>query len=777
MCFSNGATGATSEDYARAERFLSWNKDRYVINADIQHSWVGGEDRFWYLRTGPSGEKQFVLVDAAGGTKAPAFDHRKIADALSRATGDRVEAARLPFSSFRYERNQGAIQFYLAGSLWTCRMVEWKCTESSLREAGEAISPNGQWATFLRNHNLWVRRISSGAEFPLTTDGTKDYGYADSPGYSGHAVSDIRHSRATKPQVVWSPDSRFLITHRLDERQVGVSYLVQSVPEDGSVRPKLHAYRYALPGDEHLPLIEPVVIDVLSRRRIELATAPLICSPLTLIERRDTWWSADSKTVYYLDRDRFSKSVALVRAGITTGVLTTVLREASHVAVRTNADNLLDPPLVRTLTNGDVIWYSERDGWGGHLYYYDSAGALRNRVTQGSWVVRSIVRIDESKGRIYFMASGHEDQHDPYEQRLYSVQFDGSEIRLLTPEMGEHEWPYRAFKQSPETSLSTDEEHGRFSMSGRYFLDTYSRPDSPPVLVLRDSEGRLIMRLEQADISRLLQGGYTPIEPFQVKAADGKTWIYGNLFRPSAFDPGRKYPVIDSVYPGPNSRRTRKRFTAATFDEFEAQSLAELGFIVVTIDGRGTPNRSRAFMDHSAERLDRASDLQDHIAAIRQLARRYPYLDLERVGVDGASAGGYAAAHAVLRYPEFFRVAVAAEGNHDQRGYLASWGEAYGGMVNENSYEAASNLPLAGNLKGKLLLMHGELDDNVSPSLTIKLVDALIKANKDFDLLILPNGNHLAWKSPYFIRRKWDYFVRNLLGAEVPDTFSITQPH
>jgi dipeptidyl aminopeptidase/acylaminoacyl peptidase len=285
----------------------------------------------------------------------------------------------------------------------------------------------------------------------------------------------------------------------------------------------------------------------------------------------------------------------------------------------------------------------------------------------------------------------------------------------------------------------------------------------PPVFVVRRADGGLINRVAEADISGLRKEGYTPVEPFQVTAADGKTAIYGNLFRPSTFDASKKYPVIDSIYTLPSVIRTGKSFSGALFNYFEAQSLAELGFIVVTIDGRGTAYRSKAFLDYAYGHLDKVSDLDDHIAANRELARRYPYMDLDRVGADGVSAGGYGAARAILAYPDFYKVAVAAEGNQDQRAGPAALEETMLGPLDANTYTAASNLPLAAHLKGKLLLMHGDLDESASPSLTMKLVDALVKADRDFDLVIVPNEGHSMFAaSPYFIRKKWDYFVRNL---------------
>ena len=766
----------TAEDYARAERFLSWNRDRYLANGDIQHHWIGTQDRFWYQRTNDRGAKEFVVVNAADGARHPAFDHAKIAAALSELTHRPVEPGALPFSSFKYVDGEQAIQFDVEDAQWTCQVRTAACerTSSMTAKADESPSPDGRWVAYTREHNLWVRERSSGRESALTTDGIENYGYATE---SGHAAGVIRQRHGGRPpQLLWSPDSQSILTFRVDERRVKDFYLVESTPEDGSLRPKFYSYRFALPGDQEVAQIQPIIIDVAGGRTTAIDAPPLPVLSELVTYHHNAWWSRDSRKVYSLRIDRFARSIGLEEIDAQSGEVREILRESAGVGLHITNENgiFLGHPAVRTLENGDVIWFSERDGWA-HLYYYDGAtGKLRNQITKGNWVVRSIVRVDEAKRQIYFTASGREQGAEPYQQYLYCIRFDGSGIRLLTPETAEHRGggsPGNGF----ESELSTAET-GRFSPSGRYFIDNYSRPDLPPVFVLRTVDGRLVERLEIADISKLREGGYTAIEPFQAVAADGKTAIYGNILRPSTFSPDKKYAVIDAIYPGPSDIRTQKTFSQATFDSMEAQSLAELGFIVVTVDGRGTPHRAREFSDYAYGRYEKASDLEDHIAAIRQLAHRYPYMDLDRVGIDGHSGGGYAAAHALLAYPDFYKVGVAASGNQDQRVGYSHWGELYIGPMDENRYLAAANTPLAKNLEGKLLLAHGEMDDNVSPVSTLKLVDALIRENKDFDLLIVPNVNHLVRFSAYFIRRKWDYFVRNLLGAEPPAGYRIDEP-
>lgn len=762
-------------DYARAERFLSWNKDKSVLNADVQHHWIGNEDRFWYLRTSAAGQKEFVIVDAASGERTAAFDPRKLAATLGEATGKSIDPGDLPFSRLQFS-DQDSIEFEVDGVRWV-----WELAKSALCRAPEVPvvpeerSPDGKWAAFRREENIWIRPTGGGEALPLTTDGVEHHGYGGLPGACLHWVTDLRKGKPPRPKVMWSPDSRYLLTYRVDEREVKDLSLIQSVPEDGSFRPKLYTYRCAMAGDEHVTQLELVVLDVANRRRVKLSAISqfFVLMPM---EAHTVWWASDSGAVYFIERDRFLKWVALKRADLRTGMVREVIRENSDTVALVSAMNPYERPTVRILTNGDVIWYSRRSGWG-HLYYYDASGALRAPITQGEWLVRRIVRVDESARCIYFTASAREQGRDPYEQRLYRIDFHGKGLELLTPEEGEHDFTPPTSEDEEGGRLANEAGRDRFAPSGRYFLDSFSWPDKPPVLVLRDRDGRLIRTLEEADISKLEAQGYTPVEPFAALAADGRTRIYGNLFRPSRLDPARKYPVIDANYPGPQACRTRKSFTAAVFDEEDAQAIAELGFIVVTVDGRGTPNRSVSFTEYAYGRLDKASDLDDHLSALHQLAERYPYMDLERVGIYGVSGGGFRAAQAILRYPDFYKVAVSSEGNHEQRGYSCTWGETYVGPVEGNDYSLSASWPEAANLKGKLLLMHGELDDNVPPTLTLRLVDALIKANKDFDLLILPNENHsTAIKSPYFIRRKWDFFVRHLMGVEPPAGYAITPP-
>ena len=426
-----------------------------------------------------------------------------------------------------------------------------------------------------------------------------------------------------------------------------------------------------------------------------------------------------------------------------------------RVLIREQSDTYVDPgeTFYRFADGiGKVLWSSERDGWN-HLYVYGrKTGQLENQVTRGTWVVREIDHVDEKDRRVYFMANGREKDEDPYQTHLYSIGLDGKDLRSLSPENANH-----SVSMSPE---------------GRFFVDSYSRPDLPGESVLRRAQdGSEVRILETSDASDLVKTGWKPAEPFQGKAADGSADIYGLIWRPSNFDPSKKYPIIEQVYTGPQGFFVPKNFAGP----FRLQSMAELGFIVVMVDGRGTTGRSRAFHQFSYRNLGGA--FADHVALIKQMAERYPYMDLSRVGIYGTSAGGYGAAHAMLTFPDFYKVGVTISGDHDARLDKAWWNELYQGYPLQDDYAAQSNITLADRLKGRLLIEHGDIDDNVHPVETMRFVDALMRANKSFDMLFVPNMFHgeSGEHAHYLVRRRWDYFVQYLLGVTPPENFEIKE--
>jgi dipeptidyl-peptidase 4 len=782
--FGQRETGiSTRVDYARAEQFLGWNLSKLTFNLDPHPVWAANGDLFWYLSVSRQG-KQFLLVDPSKNIEQPAFDHARLAASLSSAVGKSYEAAKLPFDEFAFAEEGREIRFDVGENEWNCELATYRCLRvgiaipsartakvSANREwypnmgsQGQEISPDQRWSAFIRDHNLWVREIGvSPHEVQLTTDGQQHNAYGVEPDASTTAVTDrIRFPESPRICALWSPDSSKLVTYKLDESKMKDSYLIQSVSPGatGVGRPILHTFRFPYPEDKEVATARYVIFDRQTNKKIDTDLPAEEVTNYSALGEGRVWWSQDARTVYAILTLRGALSMALYAIDADTGKARQLLEERDKSELEVAPGNF-QPPAVRVIENGKrVIWFSEKDGWG-HLYLYDSAtGSQINQITRGSWTVRSVEYVDEQNGTIYFTASGREPGEDPYLRHLYKGRVDGSGVQLMTPEDADHE-------------IS-------FSPSGKYFVDTYSRVDTVPRCVLRSVDGAVVREIGKADISDLLAAGWKFPQPFRAKAADGTTDVYGVIFRPSRFDPRRKYPVIDSIYPGPQVIRSPK--TMPDTLDGSALALAELGFVVVTVDGRGTPARSRAFHDFSYGHLGDAGGLEDHVSALKELAGRYPYLDITRMGIYGHSGGGFATVRAMLAYPEFYKVGVSSAGDHDLRGYIADWAERYEGEFEDKHYQEASNSVLALNspLKGKLLLAWGDMDDNVPPASSLQLIDSLIKANSDFDMLLLPNNNHfLSAVNPYFIRRRWDYFVRNLLDKEPPREYELktAPPH
>ncbi len=752
---------ATTATYDSAARFLAPALANLVIGGSVSPSWLP-DDRFYYRNTTATGA-ELILVDPARRTRGPAFDHQRVAAALSAASGTRYTATQLPMQ-MDLSAKADTVFIGTGASRWACDTRGARCaasrdTTSRAAAAGRGgrggggggggggrggalantvVSPDGKRAAFIRDWNLWVRDVASGSEKQLTTDGSKDFGYATDN--AGWASSD-------RPILLWSPDSRKIATQQQDERNVGDMYLV----ETRVGHPVLRSWKYPLPGDSVVAMLHRVIIDVDAARVIRLQLAPEYHRAMLgdNISMNDYAWSPDASKLAVASTSRDHKQAVFRVADAATGTVRTVFEETvpTHFESRTGF-RVLWP------TN-EVIWYSQRDDWG-HLYLYDLAtGKLKNRITSGEGPVSQIARVDEKARTVWFTGMGRETGQDPYFRHLYRVGLDGKGYVSLTPDDGDH-----AVDVSP---------------SGRYLVDTYSKPDVATVVTLRDASGRVLMPLEKADISKLVATGWKPPIPFSVKSASGKHDLYGQLFRPTNFDSTRKYPIINNPYPGPQSGSVGSRsFTAARGDR---QALAELGFIVITLDGTGTPGRSKSFHDGYYGAMGRDNTIPDQVAGMKELARRHPWIDIDRVGIWGHSGGGFITAGAMFRYPDFFDVGIAESGNHDQRQYEDDWGERYQGLLTRNadgtdSYDVEANQLLAKNLKGKLLLAHGLMDNNVPPYNTWLVVDALIKANKDFDLLMFPYAAHgYGAASSYMMRRRWDYFVTWLLDAQPPKEY------
>jgi dipeptidyl aminopeptidase/acylaminoacyl peptidase len=757
---SEGAPGiVTAADYARAEKFMGYNTRPLVFGAGVRATWLPDE-RFWYRKTTAEGI-EFLMVDPARGTRAPAFDHSRLAAALSAAAGASYDAHHLPFTAFDLSADQQTISFGLKGRRWNCDLQSFRCASESTAEAGaqrrggrgggrsDVQSPDKSRAAFIRDFNLWVRDLKTGKETQLTTDGVKDFGYAtDNAGWI----------KSDGPVLLWSPDSKKIATFQQDQRGVGEMYLVETKVG----HPTLQAWKYPLPGDEVVAMIQRVIVDLDGPRVIRLKMPPdqhrsTLCDDLLC---GDTWadvqWSPDASSLAFVSTTRDHKQAKLRIADAATGVIREVFEETVATQYESGSGDVVNWRYLPS-TN-EIIWFSERDNWG-HLYLYNlGTGKLKNRITAGEWVVTELLNVDEKNRMLYFLGAGREKGRDPYFTHLYRIGFDGSNLTLLTPEDGTH-----------DVSMSP---------SGRFFVDSYSKPDVAPVTVLRDASGRLLTTVEKADISRLLAAGWKPPVPFTVKARDGSTDLYGLMYRPTNLDSNKKYPVINHIYPGPQGGSVGSRsFSAARGD---AQALAELGFIVVEIDGMGNPMRSKKFHDAYYGNMG-DNTLPDQVSAMKQLAQRYAWIDLDRAGIYGHSGGGFAAADAMFRYPDFFKVGISEAGNHDNRNYEDDWGERYQGLLERKpdgrtNYDDQANQNIAKNLKGHLLLAHGTMDTNVPPYNTLLVVNELIKANKDFDLIMLPNRGHGFGGESYMVRRRWDYFVRYLLGAEPPKEYEMHPP-
>lgn len=642
------------------------------------------------------------------------------------------------------------------GSKRPCELPACKASLAATAGGGRGAAPrldipapDGKSTAFVRDWNLWIKDVASGKERQLTRDGVKDFGYAtDNAGWT----------RSERAILMWSPDSQRIATYQQDQRNVGEMYLVDTRVG----HPKLQAWKYPLPGDETVTMIHRVVIDARTGKvtRLQMGAdqhRSSLCDDISC--RGDEWsdveWAADSSSVAFVSTSRDHKLENLRVGDAATGAVRDVLQEKAETFFE-SGNGMVNWRYLPG--SNEVIWFSERDDWG-HLYLHELAsGREKLQITRGDGNVTQLLRVDEKNRLLYFVGVGKEKGRDPYFRHLYRIGMDGKNQQLLTPADADHDVA--------------------IAPSGNYFVDVYSKPDAPSIAELRRIDGTLVTVLEKTDISRLTATGWQPPQAITVKARDGVTDLYGLLYKPTRFDPSKRYPIINHIYPGPQTGSVGGRsFSAARGD---AQALAELGFVVVEIDGMGTPWRSKKF--HEAYYGNMGDNtLADQVAGMKELANRYPWIDVERAGIYGHSGGGYATASAMFRYPDFFKVGVSQAGNHDNRVYEDDWAEKWQGLLRSNgdgttNYDNQANQLVARNLKGKLLLAHGTMDSNVPPNSTLLVVNELIKANKDFDLLLFPNRGHGFGSEPYMVRRRWDYFVKHLLGAEPPPEYQMRAP-
>ncbi|MDT3403076.1 S9 family peptidase [Mucilaginibacter terrae] len=743
-------------DYERAEKFMGYNTSPLVDGANVRPNWLAA-DKFWYRNLTAKGS-EYIMVDAVKGSRTVAFDHQKFAEGLAKATNAKYDANTLP-AGIGFTDDGKYATVYAGNKNWKYDLAAGTFTEDTGAAqparggfmgrrggAGGVASPDGKRTAFIKDYNLWVRDVATGKQIQLTTDGEKDFGYAtDNAGWSHSDVAILQ----------WSPDSKKIATFKQDQRKVGDMYLVTT----NVGAPTLKAWKYPLPGDKEIAMIHRCIIEV-DNPKVIMLKVPADPHRATLSDDisssgtlDDVNWSADGTQLAFVSTSRDHKQEKVRIANAATGDVREVFEEVVNTQYESGWGSINWRYLPKS---NEIIWFSERDNWG-HLYLYNAAtGKLKNQITKGDWVVTRLLKVDEKSRTLYFVANG-KDKLNPYFSHIFKIGFDGKKLTDLTPDAGFHQVT--------------------FSPSGNYLVDTYSQPNVAPVTVLRNLNGKLITTVQQTDISRLTASGWKAPTPITVKAADGKTDLYGLMFTPTHLDANQKYPIINYLYPGPQggSMGGNWGFSAARGDH---QALAELGFVVVLIEGTSNPLRSKSFHDMAYGKMS-DNTLPDQVSGMQQLAQKYPYIDINRAGMWGHSGGGFATACAMFKYPDFFKVGISESGNHDNRNYEDDWGERYIGLLTKDAngvsnYEDQANQNFAKNLKGKLMLAHGMMDDNVPPYNTLLVVEALEKAGKDYDLVIFPNSAHgYGQYSNYMTRRRWDYFVRYLMGAETPKEYQL----
>ncbi|MBN2862755.1 MAG: DPP IV N-terminal domain-containing protein [Bacteroidales bacterium] len=724
--FSQDMTDA----YKRADSLAVMASDK-VFYSDIKPVWIGNTEIFFYENRTPAGT-EYIVINASAKTRRPAFDQKKFASAFGSVTGRKFDPDNLPVKSIIFSDRLRSFAFIWDDYNWICNLKDYRIEKRdkiSSRESsalinwsfrdeqsnGPVTSPDKKWMAYIRDFNVWIRSNTDEKEYQLSYDGGK-----------GEYYSSF---------IKWSPDSRKIVSCRVKPAEKHLIYYIESSPDD-QLQPNYYSLEYPKPGDA-VPQLYPQLFDTETKRHIKIDDLQL----LNQYAVNNISWSKDSRYFTFEYNKRGHQTYQVIKVEPGNGTAKVIIDETSSTFIDYSGKRYRYD-LEET---EEIIWASERDGWN-HLYLYDSGtGDLKNQITVGEWLVKDVVFVDPEKRQLVFKAMGRE-PGDPYFVHYYRINFDGTGLLRLTDGYGTHE--------------------ASFSPGRRFFVDTWSRVDLPPVSVLRNYEdGNQIMVIERADASKLTETGIRFPELFVAKGRDGVTDIHGIIIRPLAFDPSKKYPVIENIYAGPHDS-----FVPKSFRPFygEMQQLAELGFIVVQIDGMGTSNRSKAFHDVCWKNLKDAG-FPDRILWIKAAAEKYPYMDIERVGIYGGSAGGQNAAVALLFHSAFYKVAVASCGCHDNRMDKIWWNEQWMGWPVGEEYAASSNTENAWRLKGKLLLINGELDDNVDPASTEQFVNALIKAGKEFEYVLVPGARHISNGGPYGTRKRRDFFVRNLLGINPPD--------
>jgi dipeptidyl aminopeptidase/acylaminoacyl peptidase len=720
----------SQEDYKRAVRFMYDNyNNKTAFNLYTSVYWFKDNSGLWFVDYSQKG-KAYKKLNFKKGKVEQLFDHEKFAEALNHMVKTEVQASNLELSEFQNVKEGFSFKYNDATyhlDLDTYVITKQAEKESESNNPFESKSPDGMWLAYIKDYNLYIKSTETGEEFQLSTKGEKGYEYASWYGWYDKMEGE-NGERPKRFYVQWSEDSKWLKTDIVDTRNAEKMYLLDwSI--DSLYKPKLLSYYRGSPGDTTMVKITPVVYNLKDKKEVKtnLPTQTHINSVST------SWMKSSGQMLAsYSERGYLKEYVKLL--DVDKGTEDTLIEEISDTGIDNFEYRLLED-------ESKLIFLSERSGWR-QLYMLDLETKTTQRLTSDNYYINSIAHIDQDNGWVYYLASGKEKGNNPYHQQLYKVNFKGKE-QLLTPELRHH--------------------IVRFSEDGSYFVDNYSTITEPTQTVLRKSKtGKVVAKLTTADVSQAKAMGWTAPQPFSLTAKDEKTTIYGAFWKPTNFDANKSYPIIDATYTGPHTQRFPKSFNRG----FDNQSLAELGFIVVQIDGLGTSGRSKAFHDYSYKNM--GNNLEDHVLAIKHLAKTYSWVDGNRVGIFGHSAGGFDTGRALLAFPEFYKVGVASSADHDFRMEKAWWPEMYQGWPVDDTYHQVSNITNAVNLKGKLLLTHGGIDENVNPSATFKLAEALIKADKDFDLLILPSQRHgyRGVHRKYFIKKRWNYFVEHLLGEK-----------
>ena len=716
----------TKSDYARAVSFLPQNLNgKKMFNINVQSAWAADSTGFLFV-TQNKESKQFNKIDLKKMRPELLFDHERLAKLLADSLKTQVRSNNLPFNTARYI-DKNTISFNTGGKGYKLDLTTYQLSQIDSENDMESTSPDGKWIAYSENYNLFIKSASTGQVKQLSTAGFKNYEYASWYGW-GELIEGENGERPKHFNISWSPDSRWIQTFICDLRKGQKMYLLDwSV--DTLYRARLLSYYRGSPGDTDMVYMTPVIFNT------ETGEEDVI-DEFRNVNQASFEWSKEPGIIYCENQVRGYQQTDLYRLDLNKKTNELLYSETS----KTNIDGYSSGIFEKL---GKIILLSEKDGWR-QLYTLDLKTKSLTSLTRGAYYINNFL-LDEKTKTIFFTASGKETGRNPYYQHLYKTGMDGKGFALLTPENANH-----------DITVSPD---------GRFFIDNISAPDQPTRTVLRETaSGKILKELAKADIGGLLALGYKYPETFTATARDGSTIIYGAMWKPTNFDPQKKYPVIDQSYTGPHTYMFPRTFAAAI--NRGNQSLAELGFIVVAIDGMGTANRSKAF--HNVSYKNMGKNLVDHIIAIKELAKKYSWIDIERVGIFGHSAGGFDAGHAVLEFPDFYKVAVASSADHDFRMEKDWWPEMYMGWPVDSTYHLVSNITMAGNLKGKLLITHGGIDENVNPSATFKLAEALVRANKEFDMLIFPSQHHgyTGVFSDYFTKKRWNYFVEHLLGVK-----------